>query len=554
MIRHMVRYGVYMACLLLALSGATAEGADRDRLPAASSDDHIWFVIPDENDPDRYRLAVHGLPMDGPYFRQFFSMHDEPAAMAAWGRRVWLVMPPDPEADRPSRQVLHLAAEQLPVQGLYMPSPEDRFRVAPMLPAAAELAGFAGTAKGPVALLLPEPGAMGDTDPEAGDGPVDEDDVIRRPTLLRLVADRWRRMDLPPEVRADERVRLAVGGSRGGTVWLLSRDPEDRTRTVAWRRDLDDDKAQWRDVTLDLALSGVRNFTRVGRHVAAVSMEEEEQVAIRYVRPSGTLLLSRVDDLRGYWAIVGLKDGLRVIERSTREELRMREVTSVTGRVGEPAIMATQPLETRRVIHGPIMVTLMITCLVLWAVMRHADPERQALPKHLAPMPVAWRLQALAIDLLPGAVLGPLLLGRSLADVIYLPVWTADLDQAMPAVLMVAITVGHGTLMELFRGGSMGKLMFGARVVDLDGRPLGPHRVVLRNLFKAVILLIPPLGMLALLTPYQQGLGEIVTQSVVVFEPGEEQAAKPGDADGSGADDAENRAGEQKSASDRDES
>lgn len=530
---------------------ALGQHVDRHHLPAASSDEHIWFVAPDEQDPDLYRLFVHGLPMDGPHYRGFFTMSRQPEAMAAWDQRVWLVMSGDPDDEQPQRQVLHLKAQRLPVQGLYVPEPENRFRIGPSLPGRAVLAGLAGTKDGPVVLLSPEPRALSEggegDDPDA---PIAER-TIRRPTLLRLVGNRWVEIALPDELSADADVTLAAGGDGGNEFWVLTVDPDDRRRTRGWRRAADAAAvdAAWQPVAVDLALRDVRGLTRVGRHVAAVSVEDRDDspvAVVRYVRRSNVLELARVEDLMGHWAIVGMEDGLRVIERSTRGELRMREITSVSGRVGEGRAMTAQPLETSRIIHGPIMIAIMVTCLVLWAVMRPADPQRTALPKHLAPMPIPWRLQALAIDLLPGAVLGPLLLGRSPVDVIYLPVWTADLERAMPAVLMVAITIGHGTVLELVRGRSFGKGLFGASVVNLAGEPLAAHRVIVRNLFKAVILLIPPIGVLALLNPYQQGIGELVTQSVVVYEPEQREAAASEPSDGAGAG--------QKSGTDRDES
>ena len=65
-------------------------------------------------------------------------------------------------------------------------------------------------------------------------------------------------------------------------------------------------------------------------------------------------------------------------------------------------------------------------------------------------------------------------------------------------------------------GHTPGKAVVGAVLVAADGRPPEAGRILLRNLVKYLILLVPPLAVLALMDPNLQGLNDLVGQTVVV--------------------------------------
>jgi uncharacterized RDD family membrane protein YckC len=69
---------------------------------------------------------------------------------------------------------------------------------------------------------------------------------------------------------------------------------------------------------------------------------------------------------------------------------------------------------------------------------------------------------------------------------------------------------------ELASGTSMGKGICGGRVRSTTGNALKARQVLVRNIVKALILLVPPLAILTLLHPNQQGLGDLMARTVIV--------------------------------------
>jgi len=67
-------------------------------------------------------------------------------------------------------------------------------------------------------------------------------------------------------------------------------------------------------------------------------------------------------------------------------------------------------------------------------------------------------------------------------------------------LVAIAVVVTHTCLSELIAGKTLGKAVFGLRVTDLTGKTAHPSRILLRNCFKAVdLLLLLPLVWLPLL-------------------------------------------------------
>lgn len=78
----------------------------------------------------------------------------------------------------------------------------------------------------------------------------------------------------------------------------------------------------------------------------------------------------------------------------------------------------------------------------------------------------------------------------------------------------------YGLILEqLWNGQTLGKRVLGIRVADIHGLQLNFSQVVIRNLFRSVDML-PSLyllgGVVALLSPYMQRLGDIAANTVVI--------------------------------------
>ena len=98
-----------------------------------------------------------------------------------------------------------------------------------------------------------------------------------------------------------------------------------------------------------------------------------------------------------------------------------------------------------------------------------------------------------------------------------------DISYAVFILLFFIINIFYSILFEWFwHGQTIGKKIFGLRVMDARGLQLQPSQVVIRNLLRAVDS-IPMFylfgGVASLLTRYSQRLGDMAANTVVVTVP-----------------------------------
>ena len=97
-----------------------------------------------------------------------------------------------------------------------------------------------------------------------------------------------------------------------------------------------------------------------------------------------------------------------------------------------------------------------------------------------------------------------------------------DWGNAIGVLLFFAASMGYGMAFEWYwRGQTLGKRLFGLRVVDAQGLRLRPAQVVLRNLLRSIDFL--PLcylvgGITSLLNSKYQRLGDLAANTVVLRE------------------------------------
>lgn len=98
--------------------------------------------------------------------------------------------------------------------------------------------------------------------------------------------------------------------------------------------------------------------------------------------------------------------------------------------------------------------------------------------------------------------------------------WIGGTGQWMVLVVGMLVYFGHVMSAEAATGRSLGKALFGLKVVKTDGTAPGPGAIVLRNLLRP--LDVPTLGLgLALLNPLRQRIGDMAAGTTVI------RAAKP---------------------------
>lgn len=191
-------------------------------------------------------------------------------------------------------------------------------------------------------------------------------------------------------------------------------------------------------------------------------------------------------------------------ETKTLEPLLARDTQA-------PQISPNQWIEVIALI---IAITLM---MIFW--MREVKRTPAALPQGLKPAPLLARTAAGVIDLLPAVVV--MALAFSIEPEHYTESWALsggenNADQLMRGILVIALFILHTWTSELITQTTMGKRIFGLKVVSLDGSKPTMVALTIRNMLRALDLIVPVLLLLPLLWPRRQRLGDMVAQTLVV--------------------------------------
>lgn len=560
--------------LLISLSARAQTQAPADEnhtgeMLAASSGDHVWWIAVDsdaESSSDtRFRLYHHALDMEGPHFRAPLTLPRKPIALAAHADRLWIVFPA--EDDR--REVYSTRASKNPATGLYFYEPAGRLEIEDALPAEGTLIDIIGAPEGPIAML---------TTPAPHDNERERDDDDEAATenqgptlrLLHLRNTTWQTITIPEDLARQYHLRslLPVADSAGDfAIFARAEKPphpaqEDtppdvsiRRREGVWKPEpltLPDDlspQATPRLISASGQLFAVRTRTPGQESETAGTSETSggggDQISIDLIRsqthaPIATITLSPAGH-----AIVGTSKNLLIIERAPEEgsgqgngetepapapgsapdpepgSFTLRTIDPISGEVTEPIAMTDQPLGSSRFIV-PFLFGLMLMALLFAIVMRPTRGERSAihLPEGATPLDLTRRTFAFLVDFLPGGAIALMMTGQSAQALLFSPIWTASVEDSQTIFLAACIAIAHTGLMELLTGTSFGKSTVGGRVIAATGDRANGLQIGIRNMFKFITILIPPLAVIILLTPGRQQLGDVFARTVVIaFDP-----------------------------------
>ncbi len=477
-------------------------------LMAVSSGDHAWFIVDRSAAEPRFQLYHHARTMDGPHYNKGLALPRMPRLMAAWGDRLWLIFE---AAGR--REVFTVRVRYNPVLGAWQHQPPDRLLAVTRLDTPGELVAAAGTRRGPLVLLRPSQRARAGV--RAADGSVAAERVLDHPRLMHLDGRRWREIPLPDAFDPGGGCRLVVGDARGRRILLLDAPTDAGVAAAHWR----DPDGGWTQNDVRVAPGDLLGVTSVGPAIVLVLRGAGPNlVEVAHMRPWQLLPLTELDAPAGPWAVLGLSDGLRLVE-TEQGEVSMRRIDPVTGSVSASRPMKPQPVATGRLLFRPLLFAVAITALLLVLLLR-PEPGAPAvtLPATQVLMRPMSRLFGAGIDLGVAAGLTLAVLGCSARDLLDLPLVSTDIARTVPFLVAAAITVGHSTLTEMATGRTLGKMLLGGRVVSLDGSRPQPLAILIRNGFKMVVLLVPVLAVVALLNPNTQGLGDNLARTVVVTD------------------------------------
>lgn len=491
--------------------GAASSAADLPTLRAASSGEHLWIAAP-RPAPSPEVAILHAA---GGAVRDCGSVDALPDALVADGSRVWILMPPSPDAG--SAPVYSLRATFNPISSRWFSEPIGRFEVLPSVPGTAPLAGAAAS-DGTLVTL------------QGGDAP----------SLRELLGSAWTPAAMPPGLPSGMMLHAWPGASGPGWA-LVARDGADLR---AWTRSPADANGAgtWAAATLPgsgeglvLVVTGASRPT-VLRRAAPAGDRGAPEWALAYARADGPLEIARIATPGQPWTVVGTGDAFSLVTVSEPGSVSVSPIDSVDGRVGAPMTLADAPSAAGEWLHLPIIGGLTIAALLAGFLLRPPVGDRApALPAGWDPMDSWKRVLALAMDMVPGAGVALIATGCPVPDLLAMPAWTASTARTLPSALMIAVTIAWCAAWEVAIGSTPGKLALGrGRIVRVDrlspseiaaraaaGVPEWPApaasrgRRLARALVKGVVLFAPALAFLAFVHPLQMGLPDVLTDTAV---------------------------------------
>lgn len=540
----------HLFCALAAaiLAFAAVPLAARADWPASSSmsEDgeltHAWIAIPAARaaaGPEQSGYLVHipsrrrppiaasgAKPASGGALRVATRLRGAPAAICAVGNRVYLVVEEVAEGGPAIRQVLSMSAVPAGVGDLWTFEPVDRLTTMAPLPGGGRLVGFAGTPRGPVAMI--------DRGPDA---------PAPRFELFVLDISGWRPVRLPDAREAPgEPSQLAP--TRGGIAVVLS---SSAGPVGAWEGDwpaaLDRADPVWSyrpfGVPPASADGPLRRITQAGGVWIA---ERIEPAGLRLYSLEGTqwFPLADVGPVPVEHAVVPLDDaGLIAVmwkrpadaapAANSESGFEIREISASTGR-----ILYAGPARAK----GPIswsdfrlisLVLLGVMTIVLLIVVR-SEPggEPPVLPAGFSLAEPGRRWAAALVD---AVVCGSAALW--MWDVpwheLINPAWIISARGEWAILTWVGLGFGLCTLTEAWFGLSPGKALTGSVVVSVrpgaEGPELGGGRTrgvgfkaaAARN---AIKWFLPPVGAIGVLSADSRHFGDVVARTAVVVRGG----------------------------------
>jgi uncharacterized RDD family membrane protein YckC len=148
-----------------------------------------------------------------------------------------------------------------------------------------------------------------------------------------------------------------------------------------------------------------------------------------------------------------------------------------------------------------------------------ADPAQPPAKPRLAPIGV--RFVAGLVDLAPILAVVAILHPANAANPL------ANIDQQSLEILgelAVATYILHILVAELICGQSIGKLVFGLKVMSSDGTPPKPWAIVLRNILRVFDVALLGFSLLIVfINPLRQRVGDLISGTVVVGGDGDEE-------------------------------
>jgi uncharacterized RDD family membrane protein YckC len=506
-----------MVCILLG-AAASASGSS-GKLLVAGSDRALWLV---QAGADGGRFDVVARPAGGQWQWIARDLVGTPAVAVAGDASLHVVFT--------SGQYLVFGLEpEKSTPGLSLPA-------APLALCLAEGAGL--EAAGGLVAIVPLAAAPASAAAESRAPQPSEGGGVE---VLTNTNGRWQHLTAFSNVPPDAMNRLRAAACQGAIYLLVPGAANRPNRMAAWQG------GKWRDVPLP---SGIQHGEAVGllamedRLLMAVAAPAEKEGTVRLViaardSQDAAFVVQPVtfDGKEASWAsadppaVSMLSDKLAIVWR-TGGAMKLATCSPATGEMDpteDVKILHQVPSDNRgeQVREFALWVLLLLILVPLFLLRPAGVPKPFALPEPLVPAPLARRLGAAIVDLLPfhlatGIYLRyalPLPPGDEMAMLMDLLRGRGQLpvQVAYALVATIALYLPYCVLMERRYAATLGKMLFKLRVVGDGGAPPQLREVLLRNLIKVLeVFFFAPLLLAVLINRYRQRLGDMVAHTTVI--------------------------------------
>ena len=440
---------------------------------------YLWFALqPDEQGSVARLCAVHhdGEALTYTAIRGLASV---PVSIAAHGNAVW-VLPDSGEEDVALQSMSASWNDRLAV---WETKPESGLDRLPLLKGFGVVDAVVGTPSGPYVVGVASESGLRLT--------------------ARLEKGSWSHLE---SISQPGQLFLAV--SEDGAIAGLSRMGNQGPAHLTIR--LGGTESEESIQLPDGLIRGLVDYK--GTWVAAVERSKGIWV-IGYLQDGGFTEWGVVDDLGPAASLLTGSSGSSIFQVRAGTPM-VRQLDWLAGKAGQ-----WQEIERRGAMEPlmwSVLVSLGLVLVVVVMVFGSRWSNASSVPDNVVLAPLGRRMLALTMDLLPGVGMAMGVMGAGVGMML-----DAAISGPLPTTLPLLGLAGGGTalwcaLWELVTGQTPGKWLLHLRVRSLHGDRLSWWQIVVRNVFKGLTVIVPPLGVFVLLSPMAQSPGDIAAGTIVL--------------------------------------
>ncbi len=494
------------------------------RVLATGDGANLWFVRSRQlNDQSSFRIAHHHTDMGTGVARDALLVAQRPEAMIAIGDSLFVIFTPQSptEGGKRTRQVIRTRVMFAQGRSDFVYDSSNRMgRIVASLPGEGTIAGVAHDGHAPFVLIQNE-AEKGTSPNAANDVDYDNRGTVSQLQLLRFASGSWQEIDIPSDLRQSSHKHEArmLSAALPTLVWPDSNRASHSPGIILSQYDSEFGWHNTKSINLDL--SRVESSCVVQEQTILALNDDEDAGVMEIVlfRQGGLYPIVQLGSLSPRRVLVHLPNGIGLMDQAEAHEPVTLSTIDITTGVHDSPITMDQRAQLRQedLSFLFLMSAVLISMVIMFLVRPNPAATRVYLPDKTMIADIPRRMSAVLFDLLVSLFIISSIMSVSFLDIVSnWPLAPDSMAEAEPALWSILVTIIHSTLGELICGRTVGKMIAGCRVIGIDGQPASHFSIIVRNLLKSIVLVIPPLAAFVFVNPYKQRLGDLVAKTVVI--------------------------------------